>query len=93
MNIIILKRKGGVDTVWFSNKDQCISLRTNMFVYQKESMSASSKTFHFNFAWCVNSLVFVKDSASQEHWSHSNYFYLCIHQVQGLSPWISHILF
>ena len=33
-------------------------------------MSASSKIFHFSFAGCVNSLVFLNDSDSQKHWSH-----------------------
>ena len=70
-----------------------ISLRTDILVEQKESMSASSITSHFNFAWCVNSLAFLNHSVSQENWSHNNYSYLCIHQVQGLFPQISHILF
>ena len=53
-------------------------------------MNASPKTFHFNFAWCVNSLVFLNDSDSQEHWHynklllsmhppHARYFFLGFH--------------
>lgn len=34
-------------------------------------MSATSKTFHFNFAQCVNSLVLLYDPALQKHWSHN----------------------
>jgi len=34
-------------------------------------MSASSETFQFSFAWCVNSLGFLNDPALQEHWSHN----------------------
>ena len=41
-------------------------------------MNASPKTFHFNFAWCVNSLVFLNDSDSQEHWS-QNGLLLALH--------------
>ena len=53
-------------------------------------MSASSKTLQFSFAWCVNSLVFHNDPASEEHWHynklllsmhppHARYFFLAFH--------------
>jgi len=49
-------------------------------------MSVSSKTFHFNFAVCVNSLVLLYDPASQKQWS-LNRLPLSLH-----SPCISHIV-
>ena len=57
-------------------------------------MSANSKSFHFNFACCVNSLVFPQRFCfTRSTGAVIDSLYLCIHQVQGPLPQISHILF
>lgn len=53
----------------FSNREQYISLRSNILVQQKESMSATSNTLQFSCAWCVNNLAILNYPATHEHWS------------------------
>ena len=64
-------RHHGADMGWISGRHQCISLRTNMLLQQKESVCAHPKTSQFSFSWCVNSPVFINDPVSQKHWNHN----------------------
>ena len=56
---------------WISGRNQCISLRTNILLQQKESVCAQPKTSLFSFTWCVNSPVFINDPVSQKHCNHN----------------------
>ena len=57
-------------------------------------MSTSSKTFRFNFAWHMNSLVSSMILTHKKHWSHNRLLLsFCTHQMQGHLPHISPVLF